>query len=159
MTGQFLAPRGWARFAWQADYGQFYLIDCEDRAFRPPTEITAEMEARGFAVREGGLVVYTNDCLQQHLGIAIYDREPDHLAFEAMSGRPWTRVETTKVHFPSQRFAITSPSSPDPMPAGPFFLLGAPHAMARIAWMEFQGSRDDSVPVEPDVVEITFWPA
>ena len=28
----------------------------------------------------------------------------------------------------------------------------------RIAWMEFQDGRDDSVPVEPDVIEITIWP-
>jgi len=28
----------------------------------------------------------------------------------------------------------------------------------RIGWMEFQGSRDDSVPVEPDIIDISIWP-
>jgi hypothetical protein len=154
---RFLSPRGWARFAWQSDYGQFYLIDGEDASFMPPTEITAEMEVSRLFVPPAGMVIYTQDCLQQHIQIAIYESEPDHAPVEPMSGKPWTRVETTKVNFPSQRFGISSPSMPNPLPAGPVFLLDAATVTARISWMEFEGSRDDSVPIEPDVIAITLW--
>jgi len=154
-----MALRGWATFAWQSDYGQFYLVDREDAAFLPPQEITAEMQARSLFVPEKGIVVYTNDCLQQHIRIAIHDREPDHSPTETMSGKSWTRVETVKARFPSRSFAISSPSLPDPWPSGPIFLLDAEETSARISWMEFEGSRDDSVPVEPDVIDITLWPS
>ncbi|TKT75805.1 hypothetical protein [Aquamicrobium sp. LC103] len=155
---QFLSPQGWATFAWQADYGQFYLIDPEAPAFEAPTEITPEMERRSFFATPTGLVVYTGDCLQQHIRIRIYDTEPVRSEVEEMSGNPWTRVETTDAHFPSRKFALSSPSMPDPLPAGPLFLLEAERISVRIQWMEFQGSRDDSVPVEPDVIELTLWP-
>ncbi len=157
---RFSSPRGWATFAWQSDYGQFYLIDHErSSTFTAPIEITPEMEQRSFFAAPGGLVVYTESCLQQHIRIAIYDTEPDHAPVEQMSGRPWTRVETTEACFPSRTFTLSSPSMPDPLPAGPLFLLATERAAARISWMEFQGSRDDSVPVEPDVIEITLWPS
>ena len=155
----FLSPRGWATLAWQADYGQFYLIDREDSSFLPPAEITPEMEARSLFAPNSGLVVYTGGCLQQHIRIAIYDSEPQHSAVERMSDRPWTRVETVEARFPSQKFSISSPSFPDPLPNGPIFCVDAETVTARISWMEFQGSRDDSVPVEPDVIEITIWPS
>ena len=155
---RFLSARGWATFAWQSDYGQFYLVDCEDPAFTPPVEITPEMERRSLFVTPAGLVVYTQGCLQQHIRISIYDTEPDHSPVEQMSGKPWTRVGTTGAYFPSRKFTISSPSTPNPLPAGPVFLLDTERVAARIAWMEFQGSRDDSVPVEPDVIEITLWP-
>ena len=48
---------------------------------------------------------------------------------------------------------------PSPLPAGPLFLLDTESVAARISWMEFQGSRDDSQPVEPDVIAITLWPS
>lgn len=149
--------RGWASFAWQADYGQFYLIDGEDAAFRPPTEFTPEMERRSLFVPPAGIVIYTGGCLQQHIRIAIHDAEPEHAPVEPMSGKPWTRIETVEPHFPSRKFTISSPSMPDPLPCGPVFFLDAAAVTARISWMEFQGSRDDSVPVEPDVIEIAFW--
>lgn len=154
---RFLSPRGWATFAWQSDYGQFYLID-PDEPFTPPIEITPEMERRSLFAAPAGLVVYTQDCLQQHIRISIYDAEPDPSPVEQMSGKPWTRVETTPACFPSRKFTISSPSMPDPFPAGPVFLLDSGKVAARINWMEFEGSRDDSVPVEPDVIEITLWP-
>ena len=31
--------------------------------------------------------------------------------------------------------------------------------MIQINWMEFQGGRDDSVPVDPDIIDIAIWPA
>jgi hypothetical protein len=157
MEDRIVALRGWAAFAWQADYGQFYLIDCEDAAFRPPTDITAEMELRRVFVPPTGIVIYTEGYLQQHIRIAIHDTEPEHAPEEPMSGKPWTRVETVAARFPSRKLTIASPSMPDPLPAGPVFFLDAAAVTARIAWMEFQGSRDDSVPVEPDVIEIAFW--
>lgn len=152
-----MALRGWATFAWQADYGQFYLIDCDDSDFMAPTEITAEMERRSLCVPATGIVIYTEGSLQQHIRIAIHDREPDHAPVEPMSGKPWTRIETADVCFPSRKFAISSPSMPHPLPAGPVFCLDAATVTARISWMEFQGGRDDSVPVEPDVIDLAFW--
>ena len=154
-----MALRGWATFAWQVDYGQFYLIDPEDTAFLAPVEITADMEKRCLHAPTAGLVIYTQDCLQQHIRITIHDIEPDHSPTEPTSGRPWTRVETIEAIFPSRRFTVSSPSTPYPLPGGPFFLLDADVSKVRVSWMEFQGSRDDSVPVEPDVIELAFWPA
>jgi len=151
------SPRGWANFAWQSDYGQFYLVDRADETFEAPIEITAEMEARSLHVMTAGIVVYTQSCLQQHIRLAIYDAQPDHPATEPMSGNPWTRVETAEVRFPSKSFSISSPSMPDPLPNGPIFLVDAVTCTVRISWMEFQGSRDDSVPVEPDIIDIAIW--
>ena len=153
-----LSPRGWATFAWQSDYGQLYLVDRNDLSFRAPEIITDEMMQRGLCALPKGLVIYTNDCLQQHIRIRIFAAEPDYLPADQMSGNPWTNVETIEACFPSRTFLNSSPSIPDPLPAGPVFLLETEKVIARISWMEFQGSRDDSVPVEPDVIEITFWP-
>lgn len=154
---RFSSPRGWATFAWQSDYGQFYLFD-DQEDFTAPIEITPEMAQRSFFVTPTGLVVYTADCLQQHIRIRIYETQPDHSPIEEMSGSPWTRVEKTEACFPSRKFTISSPSTPQPLPAGPVFLLTTERVAARISWMEFQGGRDDSIPVEPDVIEITLWP-
>ncbi len=151
--------RGWATFAWQADYGQFYLIDGEDEAFLAPETITSEMETRRVVAPAAGLVVYTEGCLQQHLRIALYDAEPDHPPAEPMSGKPWTQVETIQARFPSRRFTLSSPSTPYPLPGGPHFVVETETVTVRVSWMEFQGSRDDSVPVEPDVIEIVLWPS
>jgi L-lysine 2,3-aminomutase len=95
------SPRGWATFAWQSDYGQFYLVD---EAFLAPVEITAEMEARCLSVMSSGITVYTQSCLQQHIRVAIYDREPDHPLADPMSDKPWTHVETVEVRFPREAF-------------------------------------------------------
>jgi len=154
-----LALRGGATFAWQADYGQFYLVDLENTAFLAPVEITAEMEKRCLHTPAVGIVIYTQDSLQQHVRISIHDTEPNHVATEPMSGNPWTRVETTEATFPSRRFTVSSPSTSYLLPSGPFFLLDVTDFMVRVSWMEFQGNRDDSVPVEPDVIELTLWPA
>jgi hypothetical protein len=58
------SPKGWATFAWQSHYGQFYLVDREDEAFEPPVEITPEMEGRCHFVMSSGITVYTLSCLQ-----------------------------------------------------------------------------------------------
>jgi hypothetical protein len=152
-----MALRGWANFAWQADYGQFYLIDCQDTDFQAPIEITAEMERRSLFVPATGIVVYTQDCLNQHIRISIHDSEPDHTPVEEIGRKPWTRVETVKASFPSQMFTISSPSMPYPLPGGPLFYLDAETVTARISWMEFEGVRDESVPFDPDVIQITLW--
>ena len=149
---------GQATLAWQSDYGQFCLIDPGSSTYASPTEITAEMEARSLFVLKSGLVVYTSDCLQQHIEITVYDGEPAHPSTEPMSGAAWTRVEAADLTFPSRSFTISSPSRPDPMPFGPVFFVGAEAMKARIAWKAFQGGRDDSVPVEPDVIAISLWP-
>jgi hypothetical protein len=152
------SPRGWANFAWQSNYGQFYLVDRADHAFTAAIEITPEMEARNLAVTSSGLVIYTQSCLQQHIRIAIYDIEPEHPVTEPMSGNLWTRIEQTQASFPSKSFGISSPSLPDPLPCGPIFLVDSADCMVQINWMEFQGSRDDSVPVDPDIIDIAIWP-
>ena len=74
-----------------------------------------------------------------------------------MSGAAWTRVADADLRFPSRSFTISSPSHPD-SPFGPVFFVGSETVKARIAWEEFEGSRDDSVPVEPDVIAISLWP-
>ena len=76
-----------------------------------------------------------------------------------MSDKPWTHVETVEVRFPSKSFSISSPSMPDPLLNGPIFLIDTVTCAMRINWMEFQGCRDDSVPVNPDVIDIAIWPA
>lgn len=151
--------RGCATFAWQSDYGQFYLVDRAEDGFTPPGEITSEMETRSLSVMPSGLVVYTQSCLQQHIRIAIYDSEPEHPVTEPMSGNLWTRIEQTQASFPSKSFAISSPSLPDPLPGGPIFLVDSVDCMIQINWMEFHGSRDESVPVDPDIIDIAIWPA
>lgn len=153
------SPKGWATFAWQSDYGQFYLVDRGDQAFEAPTEITPEMEEHSLFVMTSGITVYTQSCLQQHIRIAIYDQEPEHPSVDPMSDKPWTHVENVEVRFPSKSFSISSPSMPDPLPNGPLFLVDSVDCAVRISWMEFQGSRDDSVPIEPDVIDIAIWPA
>ncbi len=150
--------RGWATFAWQSDYGQIYLVDDADGSFEAPVAITSEMEARRVHAPATGLVVYTQDCLQQQIRIAIHAVEPARAETEPMSGKPWTQVETIAARFPGRRFTLSSPSHPYPLPAGPVFLLDTPTVRARVGWLEFEGCRDDSVPVEPDVIDIVLWP-
>jgi len=154
-----MAILGSARLAWQSDYGQFYLVDLRDTAFTPPMAITPVMERQRFQATPAGLVVYTADCLQQHVEIRVHDAEPMFSEVELMSDRPWTQVETTPAHFPCRTFSISSPCAPDPQPFGPLFLTPSEHVQVRIAWVEFDGARDDSVPVEPDVIQIDIWPA
>ncbi len=105
------------------------------------TDFRQLVEGRGFSVRQGE-------------NGAPSENQDDF----ALSGRPWTQVGTIAARFPSCRFAVSSPSSPDPLPFGPFFFLGAEAVLVRVSWMEFQGSRDDGVPVEPDVIEVVIWP-
>lgn len=157
MDGHRATLLGSATLAWVSDYGQFYLVDPADEPFVAPTKITSEMMRRGFFAAPSGLVVYTNDSLQQRIDLAIYDGEPAHPATEPMSGAAWTRVEQADLHFPSRSFGVSSPSHP-PRPFGPVFHVGSELMRARIAWKEFEGSRDDSVPVEPDVIAVSLWP-
>lgn len=135
------------------------MIDPAASTFEAPIEITPELEQRRFFAAPGGLVVNTAGCLQQHIRIGIYDTAPNRSKVEEMSGNPWTQSETAGAHFPSRKFTLSSPSMPYPLPAGPLFLLDAERVSIRIQWMEFQGSRDDSVPIEPDVIELTLWPS
>jgi hypothetical protein len=68
-----MAYRGGATFAWQSDYAQFYLIDGDDPRFHAPVDITPEMSARRWHRMTSGLVVYSNDSLQQLIEIRIFD--------------------------------------------------------------------------------------
>ena len=154
----FLSPRGWATLAWQSDYSQIYLIDCGDETFEAPVEITAEIEKQSYATMPTGVVIYTQDSLNQHIHVAIYDIEPEHLSMGPISGKSWTKTEIVDVRFPSKRFAVSSPSAPDPLPSGPFFLVDSTDCTLRIDWMENQEVRDFSGPTDPDVIHLTLWP-
>lgn len=48
---------------------------------------------------------------------------------------------------------------PEPLPSGLIFLVDKVACATRISWMEFEGSSDDSVRVDPDVMDIAIWPA
>lgn len=151
-------PRiGGVRLAWQSDYGQFYLVDCSDAAFLALVDITQEIMARNYFVTPTGLVVYTNGCLQQHIHIFIHSVEPAAAPMEMISQRPWTAVETLRATFPSQRFTISSPGFPDTS-AGPIFIVPTKDVGVRISWCQRGGSFDDSVPMDPDVIDVTIWP-
>jgi hypothetical protein len=154
----FLSPRGWAMLAWQSDYSQFYLIDRGDETFEAPVEITDEIEKQSYVAKPAGVVIYTQDSLNQHIHIAIYDTEPEQSPTEPISGRPWTRTETADVKFPSKSFGVSSPSMPDPLPNGPFFLVDSTDCTLRIDWMEDQGIRDFSGPTDPDIIHLTLRP-
>jgi hypothetical protein len=154
-----MAQLGGASFAWVSDYGQFYLIDADDPQFHAPTVTTDEMQRRRWHPMASGLVVYTNDCLQQNIEVRVHDVEPPLDATEWRSKNTWTQVERASAEFPSKRFTLSSPSHPDTHTAGPFFRIRTSKVAIRIAWMEFQGSRDDSVPVQPDVIRLDLWPA
>lgn len=148
-----VSPRGWATFAWQSDYGQFYLVDHEDSTFTAPIEITPEMERRSFFQYTDRTCHLYPELSATAPALSIYDTEPDHSPVEEMNGKPWTRIETAGARFPLRKFTISSPSMPAPLPAGPVFLLEAERMAARISWTEFQGSRDDSGPVDPDIID------
>ena len=150
-----MSYEGGATLAWQSDFTQFYLQDDSDVVFEAPIDITQEMMTRRWHRAPIGLVVYTNDCLQQLIDIRIFSAERAADPTEWRSGNPWTQTELATAEFPSRRFTITSPSHI----GGPFFRVGAVAMAVRLQWMEFQGSRDDSVPVQPDVIRLDLWPA
>ena len=79
------------------------------------------MEKRRIVAPAVGLVIYTQDCLQQHIRISVHDAEPGHAPTEPMGGEAWMQVETIKVRFPSQRFTLSSPSTTFLLPSGPGF--------------------------------------
>ncbi len=158
-----MSQLGGATLAWQSDYGQFYLADAAaGDHLQAPTDITPEITARSWCIFPQGLAVYTNDCLQQHLRLTIHDSAPPPLPVEPFSGKPWTRIETVQMTFPSKRITLSSPSSRSGGSTGdlggPFFHLASAACHVRICWMEFPGSRDDSVPIEPDVIDMALWP-
>jgi hypothetical protein len=154
-----MSPLGWTTFAWQNDYNQFYLIDCEDKAWLPPTEVTPEIAEQGFTVTQPGFVVYTEGGLDQHIRIAVYPSEPEHGEEDWLTEKPWTGTATVEAHFPSKRFTISSPSHPDPLPAGPFFLLETEWVHVRIARMEHGATGEEGTILQPDIYELTFWPS
>jgi hypothetical protein len=157
-AGEFMSYRGGATFAWQPDYRQFYVVDSAHTLFQAPEDITSEMMLRRWHGMATGLAVYTNDCLQQLIEIGIFGSEPPLRTADWRSGRAWTQVETTVALFPSKQFTLASPSRGGPDNYGPDFRVDSETTAVRIHWMEFQGSRRDDTPVEPDVIRLEFWP-
>ena len=149
---------GGAQFARQSDYGQFYLVDRDQKVSFESDVNTPEMEKKRVGATDFGLLVYTNDSLHLHVRIYIHDAAPEASATELMSYNPWTQVEELTARFPSRSFSIDSPSSAYPTQAGPVFFLPTDHVHIRVSWMEFQGERDESVPVEPNVIQVDIWP-
>ena len=154
-----MSYRGGATFSWQSDYAQFYLVDIADNQFETPVDITPEMLSRRYHQMKTGLVIYTNDCLQQLIEVRIFDVMPKADSAEWRSGRTWTQVETVDVTLPSKMFTLNSPSISSLGGYGPNFRVDAATMVARIQWMELDGSRDDTKLVEPDVIQIDLWPA
>ncbi len=154
-----MSYRGGATFAWQSDYLQFYLVDGDDPRFEAPVDVTPEMSARRWHRAATGLSVYSNDSLKQLIEIRIFgaERAPD--LTEWRSGKPWTQTEVASAKFPSRRLTLSSPSKAGTESYGPSFRVDAVAMAVRIQWMEFQGSRDDSKLVDPDVIQIDLWPA
>ena len=150
--------RGGAALAWQADYAQFYLVDGDDAGFRAPEDITPLMMTSRWHALPSGLVVYTNDCLQQVIDIGIFSAEPPVESQEWRSQRPWTQIELAQAAFPSCRFAVSSPSKAGTESYGPVFRLDSPNVAIRIMWMEHEGDRYDTAGVQPDVIRLELWP-
>jgi hypothetical protein len=151
--------RGGATFAWQSDYAQFYLVDGDDPRFEAPTDITTEMTVRRWHRMASGLVVYSNDSLQQFIDVRIFGAMPSADPAEWRSGKAWTQTEMADACFPSRRLTLSSPSKAGTESCGPSFRVDATSMAVRIQWMEFQGSRDDSKPLVPDVIRLDLWPA
>jgi hypothetical protein len=154
-----MSYRGGASLSWQSDYAQFYLVDDATSDFAAPTDITTGMMERRWHPMSAGLVVYTNDCLQQLIEVRIFGAMPAPDPTEWRSGQPWTQIETAAVVVPSKQFTLSSPSKGGPGNYGPIFRVDAATMVIRIHWMEFQGSRYDDKLVEPDVIRLDLWPA
>jgi hypothetical protein len=150
---------GGASLAWQSDYGQFYLVDAEDQNWDAQVDITDDIMVRRWSRMSTGLIVYTNDCLEQVLDIELYDGEPHWDVVERRSRRAWTQVEIALASFPSRRLAVTSPSRGSVSPGGPFFFLSSPTVVVGIGWLDFAARGDDSGVSLPEVIRIELWPA
>jgi hypothetical protein len=153
-----MSYRGGATFAWQSDYAQFYLVDVVDNQFEAPTDVTPDITTQRCHPMTAGLVILTNDCLQQLIEVRIFGDEPSADTAEWRSGRAWTQVETVVVTFPSKQFTLDSPSKGSPGRYGPNFRVDATTMSVRVQWMEFQDSRDDTKLTEPDVIRLDLWP-
>jgi hypothetical protein len=155
-----MSYRGGETLRWKSDFAQFYLVDDAIPDFDAPVDITHEMIFCGWHPMPGGLAIYTNDCLHQLIEIRIFSAPAAQDEIEWRSGRTWTKVTTTSVLLPSKQFVLSSPSRGGPAGNyGPIFRVDAAAMVIRIHWMEFQGSRDDTKLVEPDVIRLDFWPA
>lgn len=150
--------RGGATLSWQSDYAQFYLVDGDDPHFEAPIDITSDMTVKRWHRMSSGLVVYTNDSLKQLMEIRIFDAAQAADPTEWRSAKAWTQAELTGARFPSRRFTVSSPSAAGTESYGPSFRVAAADVVVRIQWMEFQGSRDDTQLVEPDVIRLDIWP-
>lgn len=153
-----MSYRGGATLSWQSDYAQFYIVDIGNNQFEAPVDLTPEILSRRHHRMKTGLVIYTNDCLQQLIEIRIFGAMPKADSVEWRSGRTWTQLETVDVKLPSKTFTLNSPSTNSPGEYGPNFRVDAETMTVRIQWMEFDGSRDDSELVEPDVIRLDLWP-
>ncbi len=150
---------GGATVSWQSDYAQFYIVDADDMTFEAPVEITDQMMRQRWHRLPSGLVVYTNDCLQQLIEVRVFSAASPLDPNEWRSGRAWTQTETTEIALPSRRFALSSPSRARPGIAGPYFGVEAARMTVRILWMELIDPYDDSPARGPDVIRLDLWPA
>ena len=151
--------RGGAALSWQADYGQFYLVDSADPRFEAPVEITDEMQKRRWQRLSTGLVVYTRDWLQQVIEVRLFAAPQAADPTEWRSNRAWTQVEVTRAAFPSRLFAISSPSKAGTEHYGPIFRTDASEMAVRIQWMEQTERHDEGVAGPADVIRLDLWPA
>lgn len=155
-----MSYRGGSALSWQSDYGQFYLLDLDAAAaFTAPVDISDEMMRKRWHQTPGGLVVYTNDCLQQVIEVRVFGEPREADPLEWRSGQAWTQSELTSMTFPSRLFVVSSPSRAGTEAYGPIFRVDTAANRIRIQWMESDANRDDGVPVQPDVIRLELWPA
>jgi hypothetical protein len=147
---------GSTTLAWSSDYAQFYLVDAEDAIIEGIDTLGDAAFSARYHVAPNGLVVYTADCLRQEIRITLHDGEPAPMTSEPVSERPWTHTVHTTVEFPSEYFALSSPSGAGDPRWRPRFPSPARRVMARIHWCELDEARYDAHRTLPDV---TLWPA
>jgi hypothetical protein len=154
----FIMYLGGAEFAWVSDYAQIYFVDAADPRIAGIEDVPAADMERGFHLAPQALVVYTADCLRQHVRVALHDSAPQVSPREIMSEDVWTKVFEVAVTFPSGRFTISSPSKSGGEDYGPVFKAPAKVLRARLSWLEYEADRYDAFRPKPDVIQIELWP-
>jgi hypothetical protein len=76
---------GGAEFAWVSDYSQIYPVDSGHPVIAGLEDVPPSDMERGFHIAPNALVIYTADCLRQHIRILIHDSAPAAAPNEIMS--------------------------------------------------------------------------
>ena len=150
---------GGATLAWVSDYSQIYFVDGADPVIVGIDDIPVSDMERGYHNASNALVVYSIDCLCQHIRIQLYDSIPVASVKDSMSEDAWNKTVETNVTFPSGSFTVSSPSKSGLETYGPHFKAPASKLRARISWLEYNDDHYDAFRPKPDVIQIELWPA